>query len=84
MSMDPYPDDLSQPYEGKLVPSTATGDCVLVTPKPCPVTPQELRDLADEIPWHPSIAQYVTDRSVQKMRARLRTLAQWLEQEGRR
>lgn len=43
------------------------------------VTPQELRDLSDEIPWHPNIRQFVTEKTVQKMRQRLREHADWLE-----
>ncbi len=44
-----------------------------------PMTPQRLREIADEIPWHPDIGGYVTERQVQKLRAELRAHADQLE-----
>lgn len=51
-----------------------------VTPKPCPVTPQELREIA----VYTESRRAVGDSGGAKNVLKLFSLAAWLEQEGRR
>lgn len=73
----------------KHVPSTTTyglSDAPPVTPKPCPVTAQELREIAGDCVY--AAQNFMKKRGdIEAYYAhafKLRTLATWLEQEGRR